>query len=53
MPLIICAVFFTLLFALEGFWRLCDAFAEAERLSRYQAVEHPRSHTSDEYLDRL
>lgn len=53
MPLIVCAIFFTVLFALEGFWHLCDEFAEAEQLNRYQAVEHQHAHTSDEYLDRL
>lgn len=53
MPLIVCTIFFIILFALEGFWRVCDAFAEAERLRRYEAVEHQHPHTSDEYLDRL
>lgn len=53
MPLIICTIFFVVLFSCEALWFAC-ADAEKERaLRRYQAVEHPRRMTSDRYLDLL
>lgn len=53
MPLIVCAIVFSILFALEGFWRLSDEGLTKEALDRYEDVEHPRHRTSDAYLDLL
>ena len=51
MPLVICTLFFIVLFSCEGFWHLaCVSERECE-LRRYQAVEHPCRATSDRYLD--
>lgn len=53
MPLILCIVFFALLFCCEGFWHLADLSEEEQALRRYQAVEHPTHLGSDSYLDLL
>lgn len=53
MPLLICAVFFVLLFSWEGFWYLAGRSEEERALRRYQAVEHPASSGTDAYLDWL
>jgi len=52
-PLIICTVFFSVLFIFEGAWYLADAAAKERELDRFHAVEHPRRLTSDLYLDML
>jgi len=52
-PLIICTVFFAVLFMLEGAWHLAGVAAKERELERFQAVEHPRRLTSDLYLDML
>ena len=53
MPLMICMSFFALLFIGEALWFSCAAEKKQRELSRYQAVEHPRRKTSDQYLDLL
>ncbi|MDO5298233.1 MAG: hypothetical protein Q4F18_02300 [Clostridia bacterium] len=53
MPLIVCTIFFIILFSCEGFWHLSCLADQERELSRYQAIEHPRRRTSDCYLDRL
>ncbi|MBR4039044.1 MAG: hypothetical protein IKJ11_02970 [Clostridia bacterium] len=53
MPLIICTVFFALLFIGEGAWYLAGVAMKEHELARFQAVEHPRRLTSDIYLDML
>ena len=53
MPLIICTVFFTLLFICEGAWHLAGVAMKEHELDRFQAIEHPRRLTSDLYLDML
>jgi len=51
LPLIICTVFFVLLFACETIWfQVCSTRKERE-LYRYERVEHPRRMTSDRYID--
>ena len=51
MPLIICTIFFVLLFACEIIWfEIMTTRKELERL-RYQRVEHPRRATKDSYID--
>ena len=42
MPLVVCTVFFILLFSYEGFWFSDKAAKEARQLRRYNEVEHPR-----------
>lgn len=51
MPLVICTIFFILLFSFEGFWFSARAAREARRLRRYEEVEHPRYNRTDRYLD--
>ena len=51
MPLIVCTIFFILLFSFEGFWFSARAAKEARRLHRYEEVEHPRYNRTDRYLD--
>ena len=51
MPLIICSIFFILLFACEGVFFQIQAMRKANELCRYQRVEHPRRITSDSYID--
>ena len=53
MPLIICTVFFAILFLFEGAWYLAGVAVKERELDRFQAVEHPRRLTSDLYLDML
>lgn len=53
MPLIICMIFFAVLFSCEALWFACANEHKANELRRYQAVEHPRRMTSDRYLDLL
>lgn len=53
MPLVICTVFFIILFSCEGFWHLASVAQEESELRRYQRTEHPRRLTSDRYLDWL
>ena len=53
LPLVIVTVFFSVLFAGEGFWHLASLAEQDRQLRRYQAVEHPRRRTSDRYLDLL
>ena len=51
MPLMICTVFFVLLFACEGIWFQFVAAKKKEELLRYERVEHPRRPKSDSYID--
>lgn len=51
MPLIVCTIFFIILFSYEGFWFSAKAALEARKLQRYQEIEHPRCNRSDCYLD--
>lgn len=53
MPLIICTLFFAVLFILEGAWYLAGIAVRERELDRFHAVEHPRRMTSDLYLDML
>ncbi|MBQ7785486.1 MAG: hypothetical protein IJ381_04990 [Clostridia bacterium] len=53
MPLILCAIFFAILFSLEGCCYVSSICKKEKELIRYQAVEHPRRRTSDRYLDLL
>ena len=51
MPLIICTIFFVLLFACEI---ICFDIASTRRereMRRYQRVEHPRRAAGDSYID--
>jgi len=51
LPLIICTVFFALLFFCEIIWsQICTTRRERE-LCRYEHIEHPRRMTSDRYID--
>ena len=51
MPLVVCTIFFIILFSCEGFWFSAKAAQEAKMLRRYQEVEHPRLNRNDSYLD--
>ena len=51
MPLVLCTIFFIVLFSCEGFWYSARAAREMMQLQRYQEVEHPRRNRSDLYLD--
>ena len=51
MPLVVCTVFFILLFSYEGFWFSDKAAKEARQLRRYNEGEHPRRNRNDSYLD--
>lgn len=51
MPLVVCTIFFILLFSFEGFWFSARAASEARKLHRYEEVEHPRCNRTDRYLD--
>ena len=53
MPLIICTLFFVVLFIFEGAWHLAGIAVRERELDRFHAVEHPRRMTSDLYLDML
>lgn len=52
MPLIICMLFFIVLFCCEGYSSAVRKSENEAKLRRYQAVEHPRR-TSDRYVDSL
>ena len=51
MPLVVCTIFFIVLFSYEGFWFSAKAAREAKKLRRYEEIEHPRHNRSDRYLD--
>ena len=51
MPLIVCTIFFIVLFTCEGFWFMAQRDRERKLLHRYQETEHPRRRRSDLYLD--
>ena len=51
MPLVLCTIFFIILFSCEGFWFSARKAHEKMQLERYMEVEHPRGHRSDRYLD--
>ena len=51
MPLIVCTIFFIVLFSCEGFWFQAQRDIEHMHLRRYQETEHPRHNRSDRYLD--
>lgn len=53
MPLILCVIFFIVLFSFEGFWHLAEKTEQAQQLRRYQAIEHRHRRTSDDYLNWL
>ena len=53
MPLMICTVFFTALFAFELAWYWAGLAAQERAILRYERAEHPRRLTSDRYLDML
>lgn len=53
MPLVICSVFFFILFAFEYCWHMAGVAADECALSRYESFEHPCRLTSDRYLDWL
>lgn len=52
-PLLICTVFFAVLFTFEIAWYWAGVAEQEQEVSRYEHVEHPRRHTSDCYLDVL
>ena len=51
MPLVVCTIFFILLFACEAIYYSDKAMNAKAQLSRYYEVEHPRYNRSDSYLD--
>ena len=51
MPLIVCTIFFIVLFSCEGFWFQAARDHDRKALHRYQETEHPRRMTTDRYLD--
>lgn len=51
MPLILCTIFFVLLFSCEFFLYTARVDEEQRRLQRYHQVEHPRFCRSDSYID--
>ena len=51
MPLVVCVLFFIVLFSCEGFWYSAKAAREEMQLRRYREIEHPRHNRSDSYLD--
>ena len=53
MPLVICTVFFMIVFSVEYCWHLAGVAMEESALRRYESTEHPRRLTSDRYLDWL
>ena len=53
MPLLICTVFFAVLFTFEIAWYWAGVAEQEQEVSRYEHVEHPRRLTSDCYLDVL
>ena len=53
MPLIICTIFFAVLFSCEALFYCIQQDREQAQLRRYQEVEHPRRSRSDRYLDQI
>ena len=53
MPLIICTVFFAVLFTFEIAWYWAGVAEREREVIRYERNEHPRRPTSDRYLDVL
>ena len=51
MPLIICTIFFILLFACELVHFEIITTRKEREMCRYQRVEHPRRTTGDRYID--
>lgn len=51
MPLIVCTVFFVILFACEAIWFELRAARMESELCRYEQVEHPRRIKGDSYID--
>jgi len=51
LPLIICTIFFVLLFACEIAWSEIMTTRREREMCRYQRVEHPRRITKDSYID--
>lgn len=51
MPLVVCTIFFILLFSGEAIYFSDKAANEQAQLHRYHQVEHPRYNRSDNYLD--
>lgn len=51
MPLIICTMFFLLLFVCEIIWYEIVSTRQEREMHRYQRVEHPRRATGDSYID--
>ena len=51
LPLIICTMFFLLLFACEIIWLEIITTRREREMRRYQRVEHPRRATVDSYID--
>ena len=51
MPLIICTMFFLLLFACEIIWFEIMSTRREREMRRYQRVEHPRHAAGDSYID--
>lgn len=53
MPLLVCTLFFILLFSCEGLWYILQRDHEKAQLRRYEEVEHPHRVKRECYLDRL
>lgn len=53
MPLYLCIAFFIVLFFCEGCYALNKSSMMEDERRRYQAIEHPRHHTTDAYLDDM
>ena len=51
MPLIICTMFFLLLFSCEIIWFEIATTRKEREMHRYQHIEHPRRITGDSYID--
>lgn len=51
MPLVVCTIFFILLFSCEAIYYSDKAMNAKAQLHRYYEVEHPRYNRSDNYLD--
>ena len=51
LPLIICTMFFLLLFACEIIWFEIMSTRREREMRRYQRAEHPRRTTGDSYID--
>ena len=51
LPLIICTMFFILLFSCEMIWFEILTTRREREMRRYQRIEHPRRATGDNYID--